>query len=302
MEAGGKCPNCGSSRCEKDPRLLEIHCVECGLVLTGPDLVNPLPNLSDVKEDRGGRGVGPLTSPSPYRKMLGTTLRGVKDAQGHRLAQDVMSHYNHLGWMMRREIVRGKLCQPENPEARENIARVTSKLELPTLIRDEAESIFREAISSGALRGRGLPACTGAAIYAACRKYNQPHTLSEIAAAMSIKRWEVGRAFKSLNRGLNKPVPPAGLKTYLYRYAEELALSPAVRSTVEEMLEKTSSDPEVSGLSPHGVVAALIYIAAEQHGEKVSRGEMARVGSVTEMTLRTTTKVMERLVGRPRAQ
>lgn len=299
METRRKCPQCGSLRVEKDPQLLELTCAECGLVLSEPDLVNPLPQFERDGIDQGGRGVGPVVKPQPYQKALGSSMNGLRDAQGRRLSQGARDRYGHLGWLMKREITRGKLCPQENPEARDSIARIVSHLELPSIIREEAECIFRESLVRGVLRGRSLSACTGAAVYAACRKYDQPHALSEIATAAGIKRWEVGRAFKALNRGLEKPVPPTNLKTYLQRYAEELALSPAVRGTVEDMLERASEHPEVSGLSPHGIVAALIYIASEQHGEKVSRVQMARVGSVTEMTLRTTTKVMERLVGKP---
>jgi transcription initiation factor TFIIIB Brf1 subunit/transcription initiation factor TFIIB len=120
-----------------------------------------------------------------------------------------------------------------------------------------------------------------------------------VSQALGIRRWEVGRSFKTLNRGLQSKVPVVSLGAYLKRYSEELALSPAVRSTVEEMLTVASKRPEVSGVSPHGLVAALIYIAAEQHGEKKTRSEIARLGSVTEMTLRTTTKLVERLLKEP---
>ncbi len=299
MENGRKCPHCGSSRIEKDLQLLELACAECGLVLSEPDFVNTLPQNERDAQEQGGRGVGPAVKPQPFQKALGSSMNGLRDAQGRRLSQGARDRYGHLGWLMKREIHRGKLCPQENPEARDAIARIVAQLDLPPILREEAQTIFRESMIRGVLRGRSLPAITGACVYAACRKYDNPHALSEIAAAAGIKRWEVGRAFKALNRGLEKPVPPANLRTYFQRYAEELALSPAVRGTVEEMLDRAAEHPEASGLSPHGIVAALIYIASEQHGEKVSRVQMARVSSITEMTLRTTTKVMERLMGRP---
>jgi transcription initiation factor TFIIB len=198
--------------------------------------------------------------------------------------------------MMRREITRGSQWKGESNEAIEIIARASTKLGLPVIVKEEAERIFQEGTVRGLFRGRSLPAGAGAALYAACRRYRLPQTLVEVSEALSIRRWEVGRAFKTLNRGMPKPVPVVGFGAYLQRYAEELALSPAVRSTVEEMLQVASKRPEVSGLSPHGLVAALIYLASEENGERKTRSEIARLGSVTEMTLRTTTKLLDRIL------
>lgn len=296
MEGASSCSNCGSRRRARDPATLETHCPDCGLVLQGPEIVNPIPNSDDGTVPGSGRGVGPLVRAQQSKQSLGTSVGGVRDAHGKSLGQDTASHYKHLGWMMRREIERGKMAKNNNAEAVSTIARVISTLELPAIIRDEAEKVFFEGVAGGYFRGRSLQASTGAAVYAACRKYRQPQTLVEIANALSVKRWDVGRAFKALNRGLNQKVPTASLKTYLHRYAEELALTPQVRSTVEEMLDVASKRPEFSGVSPHGMVAAIIYLASEQHGEKRTRSEMAKVGSITEMTLRTTTKALEKLM------
>jgi transcription initiation factor TFIIIB Brf1 subunit/transcription initiation factor TFIIB len=63
------------------------------------------------------------------------------------------------------------------------------------------------------------------------------------------------------------------------------------------MLEMAREDAELSGLSPHGLVAALIYIAAEQNGEHKSRAQVARVSSVTEVTLRSTCRLVEKIWG-----
>jgi transcription initiation factor TFIIB len=263
-------------------------------------MVNTLPGLSaDKRSSSGGRGVGPSSSQFSFKRSLGTTVGGVKDAHGRPLTQKVRSHYSHLGWMMRREVTRGSQWKTGSTEANEIIARASVHLMLPPVVKEEAEHIFQEGSMRGLFRGRSLPASAGAALYAACRRYRLPHTLVEVSQALGIRRWEVGRSFKTLNRGLQSKVPVVSLGAYLKRYSEELALSPAVRSTVEEMLTVASKRPEVSGVSPHGLVAALIYIAAEQHGEKKTRSEIARLGSVTEMTLRTTTKLVERLLKEP---
>jgi transcription initiation factor TFIIB len=174
---------------------------------------------------------------------------------------------------------------------------VGERLGLPPVIQAEAERIYGLAKVHGLYRGRSLPATVGASVYAACRRYSLPRTLGEIAAAVGARRADVGRTFKVVQRGLPEAIPSVGLRSFLQRYADELALSPSVRAHVEAMLAEAQQNPELSGLSPHGLVAALIYLAAERNGEHRSRAQVARVSAITEVTLRSTSRIVERLFG-----
>jgi len=183
----------------------------------------------------------------------------------------------------------------ERSPARSEIQMAGDRMGLPAVVIAEADHVYRESKNRGLFRGRSLPASVGACLYAACRRFSIPRTLGEVAAAVGSHRSEVGRTFKVLQRGSGLTIPGVGSKAFLGRYAEQLALSPRVRSTVEAMLDKAREDPELSGLSPHGLVAALIYLAAERNGERRSRAQVARVSSVTEVTLRSTSRLVERL-------
>ncbi len=196
---------------------------------------------------------------------------------------------------MQRQTARGPDAGTDRSPAHGEILGAGERLGLPDVVVDEAERVFRAARDAGVFRGRALPSCVGAAVYAACRRYTIPRTLGEVSTAVSARRSEVGRTFKMIHRGAGLPIPGVGTKAFLARYAQELALSSEVRSTVESMLDLTREDPELSGLSPHGLVAALIYLAAERHGEHRSRAQVARVSSVTEVTLRSTCRLVEKV-------
>lgn len=197
---------------------------------------------------------------------------------------------------MDREVSRRGDNLLERSPARESLARAASELSLPPIVLAESERLFREGSARGIFRGRSLAASSGASLYGACRRYGVPRSLGEISKAVGLRRSDVGRAFKALSRGLEIPLPAVNLQSYLQRYAQELALSPQVRTNVEALLQSASDHPEVSGLSPQGVVAALIYVASEKHGEPRSRTRVAKVGSVTEVTLRSTSRVLTRLM------
>ncbi len=290
------CPNCGSAQRVMDAASAEEHCGECGLVFEPGFVVDDVGRREAGQSSDGGRGVGPFVQPGAPRHHLGSTLGGRRDGHGRALDAAHRNYYGHLKWLMDREVSRRSETTLERSAARDILARMAAHLSVPPVVETEAERLFQEGSQRGAFRGRGLPASSAAAIYAACRQFALPRTLGEVAHSLGLRRSEVGRAFKALCRSLGTPAPTVNLQSYLQRYAEELALSPQVRGTVEEMLREVNDHPEVSGLSPHGVVAALIYLASERSGEPRTRTHVAKVGSVTEVTLRSTSRLLSRLL------
>lgn len=296
-DAGGaRCRECGDTRLVRDPGSGEVHCSGCGLVLGSTWVADDVSFTQGGEQPRGGRGVGPFVAAGTPRRRLGSTLSLRRDGQGRTLDAQHRSYYGHLKWLMEREVSRRSDSALDRSPAKDLLARVATTMGLPPVILAEAERIFQQGTQRGAFRGRNLGSSVGASLYAACRQFSLPRTLGEVAKATGIRRSEIGRAFKALSRSLGGAMPTVRLQAYLSRYAEELALSPKVRSVVEDMLRETAGRPEVSGLSPHGLVAALIYVASEHEGEPRPRTEVAKVGSVTEVTLRSTTKTVERLL------
>lgn len=288
---------CRGTRRNVDPIRLEEHCADCGLVFGGSELVTVAPRLAtDDRSDGSGRGIGPFVAPGGARRNLGSTLSGSRDGQGRPLGWHRRYEFQHLKRVMQRQTSRVADGPLDRSLARSEIALCGGRLTLPPVVVQEAERIFREAKARGLFRGRSLPSSVGAALYAACRRYTIPRTLGEVAECVGGRRSEVGRTFKVVQRGVEVRIPSVGMRAFLARYAEELALSGPVRSSVEEMLDRAKENAELSGLSPHGLVAALIYLAAEQHGERRSRAQIARVSSVTEVTLRSTSRLVERLL------
>jgi transcription initiation factor TFIIB len=290
---------CGSTHRVTDPANFEVTCAECGLVFTESQLVTTAPRSDPVEGSDGtGRGIGPFVAPGGSKRTLGSILSAGRDAQGRPLNWHRRYEFQHLRKVMQRQTARSVDGPLERSQARPALQSSAQRLGVPPVVAAEAERVFREAKLRGLFRGRSLPSSVGATLYAACRRYSIPRTLGEIAKACGARRSEVGRAFKVIQRGLDQPIPSVGSRAFLARYAEELALSQPVRSTVESMLETAHQDPELSGLSPHGLVAAVIYLAAEQHGERRSRAQVARVSAVTEVTLRSTSRLVERLFNR----
>jgi len=295
------CPMCQATTRVLDEARGETHCAECGLVFGSPEILAPPPPISaEGRSEGSGRGIGPFAAPGVRRRTLGSTLTLSRDGQGRPLPWQRRYEFQHLKRVMQRQTAKVVDGPMDRSEARAAIANAGERLGLPPVVLAEAERIYGAAKDRALFRGRSLPAAAGASVYAACRRFSLPRTLAEVGRALGARRSEIGRAFKVVQRGGVTTVPSVGARAFLARYAEELALSPTVRSTVEEMIDEAHASPELSGLSPHGLVAALIYLAAERSGERRSRAEVARVSAVTEVTLRSTGRLVERLFGRSR--
>lgn len=292
------CPMCHSTHRIVDPIRSETVCAECGLVFDPVEiLATPPPIPASPSGDGSGRGIGPFVAPGGTRRSLGSTLSLARDGQGKRLDWHRRYEFQHLKRVMQRQTARIPDGAMDRSPARSEILVAGERMGLPSIVLAESEQIFRVARERGIFRGRSLPSSVGACLYAACRRFSIPRTLGEVAGVVGCNRSEVGRTFKVIQRWSGITIPGVGTKAFLNRYAEELALSPRVRSTVETWLDQAREDPELSGLSPHGLVAALIYLAAEKNGERRSRAQVARVSSVTEVTLRSTSRLVQRLWG-----
>jgi transcription initiation factor TFIIB len=287
---------CRSTHRIVDVNLAETHCAECGLVFDdGGVLESPPPPIASSASEGSGRGIGPFVRPGGAKRTLGSTLSLSRDGQGRRLGWRRRYEFQHLKRVMQRQTARAMDGPLDRSPARGEIVQAIHHLAAPDIVGTEAERIFAEAKRAGIFRGRSLSACVGAAVYAACRRFTIPRTLGEVTTAVGGKRSEIGRTFKMVQRSGVVSVPGVGSRAFLTRYAQELALSPKVRSTVETMLDTARDDAELSGLSPHGLVAALIYLAAERNGEHRSRAQVARVSAVTEVTLRSTCRLVEKV-------
>ena len=86
------------------------------------------------------------------------------------------------------------------------LRRVASYLNLPSVVRDEASRVYNYVLQRGLVRGRSMESVIAACIYAACRSYNIPRTLDEIAAASDVV-WTTGSIDTSSNYRFHRAPP-----------------------------------------------------------------------------------------------
>jgi len=275
-----KCPECSSVNLVYDEEKGEVHCRDCGLVVE-EKMVDMGQDWRQFEEgDKKGRAGAP-SSWQKFDRGLTTNIGGISDIY-------------QLGAKQTRKFFRLKKWQERVSTSIERnlrlamaeLRRVASFINLPNVVKEEASRIYNFVLQRGLVRGRSMESVIAACIYAACRTYQIPRTLDEIAAASDVERKEIGRTYRFITRKLSLKVSASSPKDYIARFASILKLSPKTQSDALKILKKAEEAELTSGRGPAGIAAAALYVAALLNAEKKTQREVADVAGITEVTIR----------------
>ena len=276
-----RCPECNSINLTHDEHRGEIICGDCGLLIeekmvdTGQDAGGQFD-----KSEKKGRGGAPISS-QKFDQGLTTNVGEISDI--YRLESGQTRKFLRLKkWQERVSTSIERNLRLAMAELR----RVSSFLTLPSVVRDEASRVYRFVLQRGLVRGRSMESVIAACIYAACRSYNIPRTLDEIANASDVPRKESGRTYRFIIRKLGIKVKPSSPKDYISRFSSILHLSPKSQNEALKILKKADISELTSGRGPAGIAAAALYVSALLNDEKKTQREVADVAGITEVTIR----------------
>jgi transcription initiation factor TFIIB len=276
-----RCPECGSVSLTYDDQRGEVVCNDCGLIVeekmvdSGQDAGGQFD-----KSDKRGRSGAPM-SMQKFDKGLTTNVGEISDI--YKLEAGQTRKFLRLKkWQERVSTSIERNLRLAMAELR----RVASFLNLPSVVRDEASRVYNYVLQRGLVRGRSMESVIAACIYAACRSYNIPRTLDEIANASDVERKEIGRTYRFIVRKLKIKVTPSSPKDYISRFSSILHLSPKTQNEALKILKKADISELTSGRGPAGIAAAALYVAALMNDEKKTQREVADVAGITEVTIR----------------
>ena len=281
------CPECGSRELFLDSTRGELICARCGLVVR-EHIVDPGPEwrafTAEEREKRARTG-GPMT-PTIHDKGLSTVIDWRdRDALGRKLSPIRRAQiYRLRKWQIRTRVHNS--IDRNLTFALAELDRLTSQLQLPKPVKDEAALLYRGAVIGGMIRGRSIEAMIAASVYAACRLHGVPRTLDEISKESRVNKKELGRCYRLLLRRLDVNVPGCDPVVFVGRFGEELNLSGKVLRLAIDIVRRARELGLTAGKDPTGLAAAAIYIAGIVEGERRTQREIAEIAHVTEVTVR----------------
>lgn len=282
-----KCPECNSSDFKYDYERAEISCNNCGLVIE-EEIIDQGPEWRafDHEQRNARTRTGAPKTYTIHDKGLSTMIDWRnKDFYGRDIpARNRAQWYRLRKWQRKMRVSNGR--QRNLAFALSELDREASKLGLPRPIREDAAKIYRDAASGKMIRGRSMEGVIAATLYIACRRFDVPRTLDEVAEVSRVTKKEVGRTYRFLARELDIKIMPPSPASYIPRFASELGLSNAVVVNSIEIINQLKDKGLTSGKGPSGLAAAAMYISLVLLGERRSQKAVAEVAGVTEVTIR----------------
>lgn len=293
-----KCPECGSSKLNRDFRHGELVCEDCGLVVQ-ENLIDRGPEWRafDSEQKRKRARTGPPIKYTLHDKGLSTAISWKnRDAYGRSIPTKNRPQIFRLRKWQRRTRI-SSTSERSLAIGFAELSRISSAMGLPRSVREQAGMLYRKAAKKNLIRGRSANAVVTAAIYAACRLNNMPRTLDEFSKKSQSSRKEIGRTYRFISRELELKMIPTSPMDYVSRFCSELKLSQDVRAKTIEILKDGADKELTSGRGPTGIAAAVIYIATVLCGERKTQREIADVAGVTEVTIRNRYKEIAEKLG-----
>ncbi len=262
-------------------------CLETGVVLeerivdVGPEWRAFTPEEKE-RRSRTGSPVSPMIHDGGLSSVIDWRDR---DASGKKL--DMKRRLEVMRWRKWQTRTRIQNSIDRNiTQAASELERIADQLGLPRALKEEAASIYRQAVEKGVVRGRAVESVVAAALYAACRIFKVPRTLDEIAQYTKTSKKEVARCYRLLVRELSIKIPVADPADYVTRIASALGLSGRVIKKAIEILNEARKKGLTAGKDPAGLAAAAVYSAAQLYEERRTQKDVAQVAGVTEVTVR----------------
>ena len=281
------CPECQSTKLSVDNKRGEVVCNSCGFVMDE----NMIDQGQEWREFSGeGQNERRSGAPSSYAKHdMGTGTEVGTSSEVYKLSVKDRRKYLRL----RKWHNRSSTSLERNLKyALADLKRISSLLNIPPTIEEEAARIYRMAVEKGLVRGRSMECVVVGAIYIASRQFKLPRSLNEVCQLTNNNKRDVGKTYRFIARELNIKMAPSGAGEYIPKFANKLGFSAETQTQAQKILEIAQTSELTSGRGPTGLAAAALYVASLITGEKRTQREIADVVGVTEVTIRNRYKEM----------
>ncbi|MFX1365773.1 MAG: transcription initiation factor IIB family protein [Promethearchaeota archaeon] len=173
------------------------------------------------------------------------------------------------------------------------LKRISTNLNLPIYVREDAMRLYREAFKKKLLRGRSINAMVAACLYLACRRKQLPRTLQEITNEASANAKDVRRSYTTLIKEFNLKSPSTDPISLIPRYINDLELDSEIEKLTTKILNTYKARFSISGKDPKGLCAGAIYLASKIKNRDITQQKIVENVGITEVTLRSRYKELK---------
>jgi transcription initiation factor TFIIB len=173
------------------------------------------------------------------------------------------------------------------------LKRISTILNLPNYVKEDAMRLYIEAFKKKLLRGRSINAMVAACLYLACRRKQLPRTLQEILNEASVNAKDVRRCYTTLVKEMKLNPPTTDPVSLIPKYITDLGLNSDVEQLTIKILNAYRTKFSISGKDPKGLCAGALYLACRLKKKEVTQQQIVQAIGVTEVTLRSRYKELK---------
>ncbi len=290
------CPECGSETLIEDPNRGEMICSRCGIVVQGIIDYGAEWRSYNAHEQsqrsRTGAPASPLKPDYGLRTVIGHTQ---KDAKGRNIDPVRQDQFNRLRRQHDRE---DENTQRNLQIALEELKRLKSQLGLSQEVEYLASKYYRMALKEDLIRGRSIDGMMAASVYLACQRTQTPLLLKDIATVSRVDKKELGRCIRTMVMKLNLKLrdSPREYKKLTQKLGDSLGLSMTTILEANKIIQNAIECGITIGKHPASTVGAALYLAGIRTGERRTQDQVAKVASITPVTIRNRFKEMVKVL------
>ena len=177
------------------------------------------------------------------------------------------------------------------------LAKIKHTLNLPDYVTEKAAYVYRKAQERGLIRGSSTGSVLAASIYIASRQSGILRTLEDISETTNVKPKQAARSYRRVVSALEMSVPMIDPARYIIRVANGLALDEKATRRALELMKTAKNRNALVGKDPVGIAASILYLVSlDEPKTPRTQTEIAKAAGVTEVTLRTRSKELRRIL------
>ncbi|MFQ5977470.1 MAG: transcription initiation factor IIB family protein [Candidatus Heimdallarchaeota archaeon] len=278
------CSSCQSSSIMIDSHRGEAICTVCGVVVEESLMRSEPEWRAYTFEERQSRArTGPVLKIAAPNGLATTFSGSAKDAIGNPISSQKQREMHRLAKTSMR-------TQDNNirnmKTAFRELRRLCSAMGLPDDILEVAALYYRLALKKDLVRGRSIDNLVAACAYLACRHRRLSISIKDVEKASPRKRREISHNVRLLITELNIKPTPTDFGVLINRVGDDLDLTMHTRLRARKIVDAVVEAKLATGKNPLNLVAACIYIAAMQTGERRTQQQVAKVSKTTPVTIR----------------
>ncbi|XOB42390.1 MAG: TFIIB-type zinc ribbon-containing protein [Candidatus Nealsonbacteria bacterium] len=281
------CPECGNKNLILQEKEAQTVCPRCGLVVSYKEI-----DLKGGIKQKGHGPEYPVRTITHYGNLGSYIDRKNLDSSGNEIPSITRSTMGRLRKYSGFKDNEERRLQAAIIELNQVLRQISPEFRITNVFKKELKLFFTKVLKKVDARGKSFRVFGAAAFCFLYKKEGNPNPIKEISKLTQIRLKSIFREYANLIKIFEQKKQSQNLAKYISTVSETTGISIKTQKLTLKIFTEIKED--FSGKSVKGLIAGLLYLLCKNNGEKKTQKEIAKANGVTEVTLRTRAKELEK--------